>query len=92
MALIDELNGNVDVALERYSNVITLLEAEMDSWLHNGISTHYSELELLQEALIDSYVGRATLYKSVGSLSLRDADLQRLSDLGVDPNRVLHLR
>ena len=92
LALIDEANGQIDVALERYSHVISLLETDLSSWSDGGVSRYYSDLALLQESLIEAYVQRASLYLLEGGLSLRDVDWERLLELGVDPGKISHLR
>ena len=92
LALIDGANGQIDVALERYSHLISLLETDLSSWLDGGVSRYYNDLALLQESLIEAYVQRASLYLLEGGLSLRDVDLERLLELGVDPDKISHLR
>ena len=96
LALIDEDNGEISVALERYGHVIRLLEFDMASWKGSDelpqLQLFLADLALLEEALIEAYLKRASLYLLEGSLSLRDADLDRLLELGVGPGKISHLR
>ncbi|MCH2526967.1 MAG: hypothetical protein MK034_04245, partial [Dehalococcoidia bacterium] len=92
LALIDEANGQIDVALERSSHVISLLETDLDSWSDVGVSSYYTDLKFLQDSLIEAYLQRASIYLQKGSLSLRDVDVDRLLELGVEPGRISHLR
>ena len=92
LALIDEANGQIDVALERSSHVISLLETDLDSWSDVGVSSYYTDLKFLQDSLIEAYLQRASIYLQKGSLSLRDVDLERLLELGVAPGKISHLR
>ena len=92
LALIDEANGQINVALERSSHVISLLETDLDSWSDVGGSSYYTDLKFLQDSLIEAYLQRASIYLQEGSLSLRDVDVDRLLELGVEPGRISHLR
>ena len=96
LALIDEDNGETSVALERYGHVIRLLEFDMASWKGSDelpqLQPFLADLALLEEALIEAYLKRASLYLLEGSLLLRDADLDRLLELGVGPGKISHLR
>ncbi len=92
LALIDEAYGQIDVALERSSHVISLLEIDLDSWSDEGVSSYYPDLTLLQDSLIEAYLQRASIYHQEGIFSLRDADVDRLLELGVDPVNISHLR
>jgi tetratricopeptide (TPR) repeat protein len=92
LALIDEANGQTDVALERYSHVISLLENDLASWSNEGVSTYDTDLEFLEESLVEAYIQRASLYLLEGRVSLRDVDVERLLELGVDTGKISHLR
>ena len=92
MALIDEANGQTDVALERYSHVISLLENDLASWSNEGVSTYDTDLEFLEESLVEAYIQRASLYLLEGRVSLRDVDVERLLEFGVEPDKISHLR
>ncbi len=92
LALIDEANGQTDVALERYSHVISLLENDLASWSNEGVSTYDTDLEFLEESLVEAYIQRASLYLLEGRVSLRDVDVERLLEFGVEPDKISHLR
>ena len=96
LALNDEDNDQTSLALERYAHVIYLLETDLASWEGSDylprLHGYLANLALLEESLIEAYIQRASIYLQEGSLSLRDGDVDRLLELGVEPGRILHLR